>query len=329
MSANPDARSRVEISRLVTTFSNMVAQGAEVELRSGTVNLVNSQWVVSSGGVTVSAVWNNNLIPYDGAQCVLALATIGSASIYYVMYITDVQPAMSGPATVTAFTGGASTCTVSINGTNYTAHRVASYTPAVNDVCLVLDMAGDLYAVGALTTYTPPPKPASPPPPPPPATTTGSSLYTATDSGTWTGAYGGWNSYYGQNVYTGSGYVPPSTGAWFYAGHTRGVAGKTINYIRFYLPPRRNAGSYNSTLTLHLYAHTAWSRGNAEPHRNTSAFSLNVGAHFGGGWISLPGSFAATLQGGGGISIAGDPYMGFTGVGESGSSGALQIGWSA
>lgn len=326
------SRASLETSRMVGTLSDMAKAGAQVEFRSGiifqTTDPAPDQWVVSSGGITVSAIWNNNLIPYDGAQCVLAMAKTGTTSVYYVLCITDAIPSLSGPATVTAFTGGSATCTVSQNGTTYTAHRLASYTPTVNDVCLILDMGGDLYAVGSLTVYTPPPKATTKPPPPPPVRRTGTSLYTATDSGTWTSAYGGWNSYFGQNVYSGSGYVPPSTGSWFYSGHTKGVAGKTITSIQFYLPPRRNAGAYNSTATVHFYAHNRATRSGSEPTRVAGPYNLNVRAHWGGGYISLPGSFASALQAGGGISIAGDPYVGFTGVGGLGSSGALRIGWS-
>jgi hypothetical protein len=327
--------SAVEISRLVGTFSDMVSQGATVELRSGVVTQSQNPavgpatWLVSSGGNLVNAIWNNGLTPYNGAPCVLALATVGKTSIYYVMWITDARPSLSGTGTITAFTAGAATCSVKINGTVYTAQRAAGYTPTVGDVAITLEMNGLLYAIMALTVFTPAPIPTAPAVAAPPQQTAASnSLVPCQDSGTWTATYGGWNSYYGQNVYSGSGYVPVSTGSWFYNGGTLGLANKTISAIRFWLPPRRQAGAYNSAATIHLYAHTSVSRGSTEPSRAAGPFDFSVPAGWGGDWITLPLSFAATIQAGGGISIAGDPYAGFTGVGENGSSGALSVDWS-
>jgi hypothetical protein len=194
-------------------------------------------------------------------------------------------------------------------------------------VAICQEVAGILYAILPLTIYVPPaPPPAPPPPPPPPPPQTGTSTVAAADSGTWTAAIGGWNSYFHQNVYSGSGYVPPSTGAWFYNGGTSAFSGKKILGAQFFLPARRQAGSYNSVVTIHLYAHGSSYRG-GEPTRYAE-YDVTVPPYFGGGWINLPSSFFAVLFGGGGISIAGDPYVGFTGVGENGNSGALSVNWS-
>lgn len=325
----------VEISRLVGTFADLASQGATIELRAGTIMLQGNPatgpatWVVYSGGNQVTAIWNNGLTPYNGAPCVLGLATVGKTSKYYVMWITDARPSLTGTGTITAFTAGQPTCSVKINGTVYTAQRAAGYTPTVGDVAITLEMGGQLYAILALTVYTPPPQAQAQTVAPPPSTGgTQNSLITAQDSGTWTSAYGGWNSYYGQNVYSGSGYVPVSTGAWFYNGGTQGLSGKTISAIRFFLPARRSAGAYNSPATVHFYAHTSISRGGTEPSRAVGPFDVSIPAGWGGDWVALPLSFAATLQAGGGISLAGDPYVGFTGVGETGNSGALSVDWS-
>jgi hypothetical protein len=324
-----------ETRRLVNTLSAIAAPGSGVEFRPGTIRLSADPtlttspvtWLVMSGGVTVTAIWNKGIQPYDGAPCTLALVTTDNSTVYYVMWINNTQPSLSGRGLVTAFTGGAATCTVQINNVSYTAHRTASYTPTVGDVAICQEVAGILYAILPLTVYVPPaPPPAPPPPPPPPPPQTGTSTVAAQDSGTWTAAVGGWNSYFHQNVYSGSGYVPPSTGSWFYNGGTYAFNGKTITSAQFYLPARRQAGSYNSGVTIHLWSHSSPYRG-GEPTRYAET-DVYVPPYFGGGWINLPSSFFGVLFSGGGISIAGDPYVGFTGVGENGNSGALSVNWS-
>jgi hypothetical protein len=284
-------------------------------------------WVVSCGGVQVNAIWNQGISPWDGAQCVLALATLNKATTYYVMAVTDTRPSLNGMAKVTAFTGGSSTCTVTIYGHTYTAHRASSYTPTVGDYALCIEVHGQLKAICAMTAYTEPPiTPAPNVAPNPSPSNTGNSLIPAQDSGTWTTALGGW--VVGQDVYSGSGYIPPSTGAWFYGGDTAGLAGKTITALRLYLPARLNAGAYETAQNVNIYAHTSKARGTTEPSRVAGPVTVSVPIQWGGGWVPLDGSFATALQGGGGISIAGDPCIGFAGVEASGDSGAISADWS-
>lgn len=321
----------VEISRLASTLSDIASAGATVELRVGQVHYqaATQTYTVSSGGQPVNVIWNQDIIPYDGANCALLLATTGAASVYFVAFLTGSKPAPPPFGTVTAFTAGQPTCTVQAAGVTYTAQRASSYTPTVGDVALLTFAGNNIYAAAPLTVYTPPavlaPTVVAPPPPPPQS---GNSFIPCQDSGTWTNGYN-WNGYFGQNTYSGSGYVPPSSGNWFYNGGTNGLADKTnINAIRFWLGPRRNAGSYNSTVTVHFYTHNASYRGGGEPARIDGPFDVNIPPGWGGDWVALPTSFAATLKAGGGVSLAGDPYVGFTGVGENGNAGALSIDWS-
>lgn len=324
--------SLVEIGRMAATIAGVAQQGSDVQMRVGQIHYdtTNLVFYVTSGGQPVNAVWNQALVPYDGANCVLLLASQGNnVGTYFVAFITDSVPNPGITAKVTAFTAGQPTCTVKIGNTSYTAQRAASYTPTVGDVAIVFFAAGTAYAVAPLSVYTPPltTLPAATQPPPG-KSGSGNSLITCQDSGTWTDTYN-WNSYFGQNTYSGSGYVPRSTGSWFYNGGTLGLADKTtINAIRFFLGPRRNGGAYNSAATVHFYTHNAVSRGAGEPTRIDGPFDVSIPAGWGGDWVALPGSFAATLKAGGGISIAGDPYVGFTGVGENGNAGALSIDWS-
>jgi hypothetical protein len=329
MSGNAQQSAEVETARLVRTLAGITG-GASVQLRPGQIcyDAAAQSFYVMSGGTRVTAIWNQGIVPYDGANCVLLLATESGSSIYFVAFITDAGPTPGPAGTVTAFTAGTSTCTVQVGAATYTAQRVASYTPAVGDTALLTFAGGNIYATCALSVYTPPPVAIVTTAAPPAVKITGTSNIPCQDSATWTDGYN-WNSYFGQNTYSGSGYVPRSTAAWFYNGGTNGLADKTnIGAIRFYLAARRNSGAYNSTATVHFYAHNAQSRGAGEPARVAGPYDLNVAAGWGGGWVTLPQSFAAALQAGGGVSLAGDPYVGFTGVGENGNAGALSIDWS-
>lgn len=321
----------VELGRLASTLAGIAVAGASVELRVGQIryDTPSKTFYVTSGGNPVTAVWNQNIVPYDGANCALLLATTGNVSTYFVAFLTDAVPTPGASGKVTAFTAGQPTCTVQIGNNTYTAQRAASYTPTVNDIAILTFAGGALYAVAPLSVYTPPVvPPATGTAPPPPPLVNGNSNITCQDSGTWTDGYN-WNSYFGQNTYSGSGYVPRSTASWFYNGGTLGLADKTnINAIRFWLGPRRNGGNYNVAATVHFYAHNAQSRGGGEPTRVVGPFDVTIPAGWGGDWVALPTSFAATLKAGGGVSLAGDPYVGFTGVGENGNAGALSIDWS-
>lgn len=321
----------VEVGRLASTLAGIAVTGASVELRVGQIryDAPTQTFYVTSGGTKVTAVWNPDIIPYDGANCVLLLATTGNVSTYFVAFLAGSAAAPGATGKVTAFSAGQPTCTVQVGTISYTAQRAASYTPTVGDVALLTFAAGQVYAIAPLTVYTPAIiPPAAGTAPPPPAPVTGNSTIPCQDSGTWTDGYN-WNSYFGQNTYSGSGYVPRSTGAYFYNGGTLGLADKTtLTAIRFYLGPRRSSGNYNQAATVHFYTHNAQSRGGGEPTRIDGPFDVSIPAGWGGDWITLPGSFAATLKAGGGVSLAGDPYVGFTGVGENGNAGALSIDWS-
>jgi hypothetical protein len=309
------------------------ATSAAVTLRPGTFvkEWSSNRWLVFSGGVPVEATWNPDLIPEDGGKCLLLLASEDNKSQYFV--ICRLGPSSSpGPtARVSAFTGGQPTLTIEADdGTSYTAIRASGYTPVVNDRAILTYGRGNIYAVGAQAVYTPPyVPPAEVPivaPPPPPAR--GTSNIPCQDSATWTYSYGKWNDYYKQNVYTGSGYAPSCSGSWWYNGGTWGLGDKpNITRIQFWLPPRRAAGGH-ATANLPIYAHDQAYRGSAEPARVAGPHNVAVPYGWGGGWIDLPLSFAGPLKGGGGISIAGDPYQGYTGVAEHGNSGALSVDWS-
>lgn len=309
-----------------------LSPGPIAEFKAGRIERSGTTWRVTMGTSPVQAIWMEHVVPRENAPCLLGLNTLpGGQSTAWVLGMTQ-QDAMPGNAgIVTVATGGSATITVDVLGVTHTATIVGPYAPVVNDTCLLERRGGQLYAVGKIGAVAPFQESNSAPPPqapPPPPITTGTAEFRSQDSGTHTPAVGGWNGYYGQNVYSGSGYVPPSTGHWFYNGATRGLADKTnIGEVRFYLGARQRAGSYNSAATVHFYRHDNDSRG-GEPGRTHGPFDISIPAGWGGGWVALHQSFGVALKGGGGISIAGDPYVGFASGAASPLSGTLSIDWS-
>jgi hypothetical protein len=329
----------IDRSRFVNTVSNMSTAGARLELRPGIITLTPDpklspgpySWQVSCGGNVVQAAWAKGVSPYHQAPCTLALATVNNVTTYTVIAVMSAQPNLSGMYQVTAFTGGAGSVTVKKNGNSYTAHRASSYTPTVGDFCLCFDYEGQLYAGFPLAAYSQPTPLTVPPVAPPPAPSPfGNSLIPAQDSGTWTTILGGWNTYYEQDVATGSGNIPASTASWFYNGGTLGLANRTITALQMWVPARLVTSQANNSsgVTISIWTHNALSRGTTEPSRIDGPSSFTVYPGWAGGWVPLPLSFAATIQAGGGLSIAGDPYIVLAGVGRSGDSGALLADWS-
>jgi hypothetical protein len=125
----------------------------------------------------------------------------------------------------------------------------------------------------------------------------------------------------------GSAYGASNNGAWFYAGSPTELAGRTITRIRFNTGARRSVGSYNSAANLNFYAHTNTNKPGGDVNRTAGPTGISIPPGF-NGTIDLPLSFATALQGGGGISIAGEPYTGFNGRNTQPDSGLLTIDWS-
>lgn len=238
-------------------------------------------------------------------------------------------------ATVTTVPGGSDTITVTANAVDYTATFLAAYTPIVGDRVRLLWQGRNVTVVGKVgVTPAPGGVVGSTAPPPPPA---GSGMFNATadDSATyWSG--GGWDSIAGGHgaVYQGTVYGTSNVvaGSWFYGNKMAELSGATIWKVWFRLPKRLTVGSYNSALNVNLWAHTAPSRPGGDVTRTVGPTPVSVPAGWNpdpnGGWIELPLTFASTLISGGGISISGDPYMGFTGKPSDPASGQIRIEWS-
>jgi hypothetical protein len=257
----------------------------------------------------------------------------GTGGQSYAVVVGRVASGMR-PARATVKTVPPSSPTITVTGTDgvdYTADFISSYSPVVGNLVSIIWRGGmptALGVVGALTgagaAGTSPGVSA-----PPPAAVTGTGKYAAADTSTYWGP-GGWGSWAGgNNVYQGDYGSGALTGAWFYAGSTGELSGRTVTAIRFMLSSRNGAGATSSPVTAHLYAHTSANRPGGNVSLAAGPYDVTVQPWEGQHMITLPLSFAATLQAGGGIAISGNPYAGFLGRSTEPMSGYLEIDWSA
>ena len=129
-----------------------------------------------------------------------------------------------------------------------------------------------------------------------------------------------------QYTYTGSN---PYSGAWFYGNRAAQLAGATISAVRLYLPSRLVIGSYNSSLSAHLYLHTASGKPAGDVTRTLGPSDQTLtGTPSTLGWVALPLTWAPTLVAGGGVGISGTPYLGVVGIDADPASGQLAFDWS-
>ena len=282
------------------------------------------------GGVSQPATWPDTVYAAKGEAIVVAQLVKPDAPAQNVVVL---RVGGSGPreATVTAAPGGSDTITATANGTDYTVTFLASYTPTVGDRVRLLWQGRDgtvLNKVGV----TPAPGGATgggtAPPPAPKGS--GTSNGVATDTGTWSSAYG-WDNWAGGGgkVYQGgSAYGASNNGAWFYSGAFAELAGANITRLQFRIPARLSVGSYNTGQTLHLYAHTSPTKPGGDVNRTAGPFDVFVPAGFAGGYADIDPAAAAVLIAGGGISISGEPYMGFYGKPQDPASGQIKIDWN-
>lgn len=287
---------------------------------------------IKIGGVPQEATWPDHVYAAVGEPIIVAQIIKGDAPAQNVVFARVGAP---GPreATITAAPGGSDTITASVGGTDYTATFLTSYTPTVGDRVRLLWQGRDVTVIGKVGlspgSTTELPSTAAPPP--------GKSADTfkcaASDSGTWTPELGIWDKWsypksVGMVYQGGSAYGGSNKGAWFYANAMAELAGATISKIQFLLPSRRTVGDSNSALNVNLWAHTASTKPGGDVTRTVGPTPFTVPPGWAGGWIDLPLSFASTLIAGGGVSISGEPYLGFVGKPSDPSSGQLRLDWS-
>lgn len=290
---------------------------------------VNGALAVNVNGNIIPASYSDPIVVAVGDAVSVDLVTGATGQSEAV--VTGRLTLTPRPATGTVTTVPVSSPTITVTGTDnvaYTATFVSSYTPTVNDnVILAWNAAAPTVTgkVGATAAPPPPPPPVAPPPPP---ASTGWNTYPATDSSTW--ATYGWDTFAGGggNVYGGSTY-DTVTGAWFYGGSPKALAGRTITRVSFDLPNRRPVGNYNNTVNLVFSLHTSQRRpaGNVTLTGATSAVTVRVG--WTNGIINLPATFGAGLIAGYGIAITpASDYAGFDGRLINPASGKITLYWS-
>lgn len=222
------------------------------------------------------------------------------------------------------------------DGVTYQAAFAGSY--VVGNWVFLNWTAGTPTVVGKVSETEPPPPPppdpvkedTAPPPPPPPKAITGTARAAATWSGTFVSQFNIWDNWAGgnQNLFQGSAYGPPLTGAWFYGSRVRALNdGRKIRRLRIKLGSRRSVGNYNASATLHIYTHRSSSRPSGNVSLDDGPFNVTLPARASARYVDLPLSFAARLLAGGGIAISGDPYMSLSGRILQPESGLLVIDW--
>lgn len=297
----------------------------------GTAFWDGSKWWAKLGDNLLDARWLDPIQPLQNGKIVVDVTNDGKgqSSALVIGGYTD-QPRPSTGTAQSVIPAGVSTQIVFTgeDGQSYTTDRfVGDYNPG-DPVYLTWDAAkptiiGKIAAVATV--------PEAAPPPPPSTATSGETRLAATASDTFgVGGWGRWASSRsgGEDVYAGTWAGYTLTGSWFYGAPRPELAGKTITRILFKVPARLGVGA-SGTATIHAYAHTSGSRPGGDVNRVTGPFDISVPQGYPGGYTDLPLSFAPALVAGGGISIAGDPYVGFQSRLDNPEFGKLIISWSS
>lgn len=286
---------------------------------------------VKIGGVPQFADWPSGVYAAPGESIFVAQLVKPDAPAAFVV-LGRVGPDGPREATVTTVPGGSDTITVTANSIDYTV-TFGGFTPVVGDRVRLVWQGRDGTAFCKVG-LTPVPAGSSTPgsAPPPPAAASGTFNAPAQDSATYW-APGGWDSWAGGggNVHQGTWSGSTVTGAWFYGHSMAELAGATITRVLFRIPQRRSVGAFNSAGSIHLYAHNSPGRPGGDVSRVSGPTDVSIPGGWnpgpGDGWADLPTSIASTLIAGGGISISGNPYMGFLGKPSDPASGQLRIDW--
>jgi hypothetical protein len=293
-----------------------------------------TRWYANVNGNNLEARWLDPIRCVQGESIVVDITDQGngqSSALVIGGYtdqprpstgsVTEVIPA--GIATQIAFTGA--------DGIAYITDRFIGEYSLGDPIYLSWDSSFPTI-IGKIPAI-PEPQPTDPPPPPPaPKPVEGTLKAAATKTDTYS-SVGGWNSFGGstfggEQLYSGFMGTEELTGAWFYGAAFTVLAGRTIIETRFRLPARLNIGA-EGTATVHLYAHTSSTLPGSDVVRTDGPFNVPVAQAEGAHWVTLPPEFAPVLLAGGGISIAGDPFVGFDGRIQDPESGRIEMDWTA
>jgi len=183
--------------------------------------------------------------------------------------------------------------------------------PTIGDICLIDWASGG--TVAAFITYSPPPPPPPPPLPPPPAEPE-TTVFTATDSGTFYVPSRRWSTREVWAVTTGN-----NIGAWFYGSKIADTIpdDAPISSVQIYGPLSYNGGS---AAVLQCHSHQT------KPHSAVALIGETVTLNPRSGWIPLPVQIGDWLRNNiGGIALVGGGWAKYRGLDTDGQSGALRI----
>jgi hypothetical protein len=308
--------------------------GAGTRRTYGTAHWDGTRWYAKIGPNFLDPRWLDPIQPVQGGKIVIDISTdeFGQATALVIGGYTD-QPR---PSTGTVLTVGVTEVVFTgEDGTVYSTDRfIGTYGPG--DLVFFAWAAGKPVIIGEVPSITVVHPAAEPVPP---GTVTGETVLIATASDTFgVGGWGRWATSQpaqgGEDVYSGTLGTYTVTGAWFYGAPKPELSGKTVNRIRFNVPPRLPAvGGYSSPVTIHLYIHTSQSRPAGDVTRIAGPFDIVVNPGSAGGLVDIPGwlipDAAAALAAGGGFSIAGNPYVGFASRLENPENGKAILNWSS
>ena len=299
----------------------------------GTAYYDGSRWWARIGDSLLDARWLDPIQPLQGGRVVIDITNDGlgqSSALVIGGYTDQPRPSTGTVADILPPGPGVQLVVTGDDGVTYTTGRFIGSYNIGDPVYLTWDAATPT-VIGKIGAISVPPPVA--PPVAAPGAGTGQAKRITVASDTWgVGGWGRWATSQagGEDVYSGAlgGYT--LTGAWFYGAADPALAGKTVTGVRFYLPARLpGVGSYNAAATIHVYAHDSTGRPGGDVNRVAGPFDVNVIAGFRGGFIDLPLTFASALVNGGGISIAGGPYIGFESRLDNPESGKLLLDWTA
>lgn len=322
-------------SNLQTLISGLPSGG--VHRQTGVMVSAGSGLAVNVWGNVIPARYADPLYLAAGDPVLVDITSRGFGQSEAVVICKLTAQPRPATGTITAVPIGDTVQVEAEDGLTYTAEFIGTY--AVGNYVYLNWAAGTPTVVGKKGETKPPPKPKpdpvqveepTPPPPPPARKTTGRTEAVATWSGTWVSQYNVWDNWAGgnQNLFQGSSYGPPLTGAWFYGTKLRGLNdGRRITRIRFKLGSRRSVGNYNATLNVHLYTHRSSSRPSGNVSLDDGPKHIALGPRRSADWYDLPLSWAPRLLAGGGIAMHGDPYLSINGRRVQPESGLLLLDW--
>lgn len=279
------------------------------------------------GGKQQFAYWNDHVYAAAG-EAITVAREIDPSGVARNTVIGRIGRPGATEGTVLSADGTAAV--VSVGAIEVTAAYNSGLTLVGGDTVRLMWQGRVATVLAKLTSYVAPPVQGAGTTAPPPANSTGELPVFATDSATWVPGLGAWNAWATgrQRVFQGSWKGSTTYGAFFYNGATRQLAGATVTDVALRVPKRLAVGSYNSPSTLHVYVHGSDTRPGGDVARISGPYDISIPAHWQGGFVGLPTAAGDALKNGGGISIAGEPYMGFVGKAEDPAAGQLAFKWA-